>query len=707
MKVLALLGAAIVIGAAAYKWWPRAKVTLDADLVAVVPFRVQGAAPSLKYLREGMIDLVAARLTGAGNARAVDPNSVMQAWRRAENGDAADLPEGDALAVARKLGAGQLLLGGVVGTQQHVTLSASLITSGSQTRADASVEGSADSLAQLVDRLVAQLVTEKTGVSSGLDDFANTPLPALQSLLEGRAVQRRGDYAAAVERYRRALEIDSTFALAGANMASAAAWTAIPDAGRYGLQRAWASRNRLNVRDRALVGAIVGPRYPEISSLQEHVAEWERAVDVAPDQPDRWFELGDLYFHEAPYLQIDSTKRRAAEAFRRAIAIDSGVASIGHLLEIAVREGDSASVAKLGALYLKRDTKGELLDFYRWRIAAGTHDADGLAKLRARMRSVRTESLWRIMNHAVLDGDHLDDADAAAAAIRANGGRSSEWQRSKTYLHAFDLNRGRLTQAMADTARADELEYGAHAALYERVLDAMYAGADSVSARAAARELSQLADRARPDADDPDGVARRDRCVATMWDVHEGSLGGVPKALERIRRGTRSESPETAMSMTLCAALLDAQYTAATRAPSARAALDHLDSLMRVGPGGQRNGPPVAFSLSPAYVRSLVGISPVGFEDFANLEVAKLREREGNLAAALSAVRRRGYAYHLSDYLAPTLREEGRLAALTGDRTGALRAYGHYLALRSDPEASLKAQADEVRRQVAKLSAGS
>ena len=59
---------------------------------------------------------------------------------------------------------------------------------------------------------------------------------------------------------------------------------------------------------------------------------------------------------------------------------------------------------------------------------------------------------------------------------------------------------------------------------------------------------------------------------------------------------------------------------------------------MRTGPGGQRSGPPVAFTLSPAYVRSTVGISPVGFEDFANLEVARLRERQGDLRAALAAV---------------------------------------------------------------------
>jgi hypothetical protein len=82
-----------------------------------------------------------------------------------------------------------------------------------------------------------------------------------------------------------------------------------------------------------------------------------------------------------------------------------------------------------------------------------------------------------------------------------------------------------------------------------------------------------------------------------------------------------------------------------------------------------------------------------------------MRERLGDVPAALVAVRRRSYSYHLSDYLAMNLREEGRLAALTGDRAGAARAYRHYLALRSDAEPSLRLKVDSVRAELAGLDA--
>jgi serine/threonine-protein kinase len=703
-RMIALSAAGVALAVAGYLWWPRPHAALDPNLVAVVPFRVKGAVPALGYLREGMLDLVAARLTGEGGARATDPGSVMAAWRRAAGSQSDDLPERDALGLASRLGAGQLLLGGVVGTTDHLTLNASLLpVAGGRPRAEAKVEGVADSLPQLVDRLIAQLITEEAGAPRGLAGLVNRPLPALRLYLEAQAAYRRANYPDAVARLSQALDLDSTFALAGLRLASAAGWTAAPGAGRRGLERAWRSRDRLSPPDLALLLAEVGPDYPAVSPLTKHLAWWERAVDLAPDQPERWYELGDDYFHEGPYLQIESTRRRAGEAFRRSVALDSASAPVGHLLEIALLEDDSATVRRIAPLYLARDSSGELLGFYRWRIGEGLHDEPALIALRAQYRQMRLPSLWRIMNYAVLDGRRMEDAESAAVAIRATAGRSSDWQRSKTYLHAFEINRGHPAKALGDTARSGEDEYAPHTALYERVLDAMYGDGDSANGNQAARELARLLVRPASAGSDARAVAQTDLCVVTLWRLSRGELGGTAQAITRLRSHAPGDSPASLTTATVCAVLLEAKLAAASGAAGGADALDRLDTLMRSGPGGQRNGPPIAFTLSPAYVRSMVGISPVGFEDFANLEVAHLRERQGDLSAALAAVRRRPYAYHLTDYLAAHLREEGRLAAMTGDRAGAVRAYRHYLALRSDPEPALRPAVDTIRAELAKL----
>jgi hypothetical protein len=288
-------------------------------------------------------------------------------------------------------------------------------------------------------------------------------------------------------------------------------------------------------------------------------------------------------------------------------------------------------------------------------------------------------------------------------AIRATAGRGSDWQRSKTYLHAFEINRGRPVAALADTARQDEAEYGPHTALYQRVLDALYGDGDSASGERAAQELARTALGPLPGAGDARAAAQIDLCVLTLWRLNRGELGDAAQAIRRLRSSVRGDAPAALTSNAICATLLEAKLTAESGAPGAGAALERFDSLMRIGPGGQRNGPPVSFTLSPAYVRSTVGISPVGFEDFANLEIARLRERRGEVAQALAAIRRRPYTYHLTDYLASHLYEEGRLAALAGDSAGAISAYRHYLALRSNPDPALRPKVDAVRVQLAKL----
>jgi tetratricopeptide (TPR) repeat protein len=700
------IGAVVVaalVALATYLLWPRPKLPVNANLVAIVPFRVNGASPELNYLREGMIDLVAARLTGEAGARALDPRSVMAAWRRAGGTEQADLPESAALEVARRLGAGQLLLGGVVGTAGHLTLNATLVAP-DRARAEAKAEGSADSLPRLVDRLIAQLITEGAGESHGLDGLVDAPLPALRLYLEGQAAARRAEYTVAVDRYSRALDLDSTFALAGLALAGAASWTAIPGGARRGLEHAWAGRDRLSPRDRALVLAEVGPNYPATSTLMQHLQAWEQAANLAPDQPERWYELGDVYFHHGPYLGIAASRRSAADLFRRSVALDSNTSALGHLVEVAVLEGDTSEVRRLGALYLARDTSGELLGFYRWRVAEGLNDTRALDALRGEYGGMRLESLWRIMNHAALDGRRMEDADSAAAAIQASAGRSAEWQRSKTYLHAFLVDRGRPMAALADTAADDDSEYGPHAALYERVLDGLYGNGDSANAGAAARTLAHLVER-RPAGPADRAVAATDLCVATLWRLARGETAGAAQAVSRLRARAPDDTPQAITTNTVCATLLEAKlaWMTGTPTPAAIAALDRLDALIRSGPGGQRSGPDIAFTMSPAYARTLVGISPCGFEDFANLEIARMRERQGDLRAALAAVRRRSYAYHLIDYLAPHLREEGRLAALTGDTAGAVAAYRHYLALRSNPEPSVRPEFEAVRAELAKL----
>jgi hypothetical protein len=85
---------------------------------------------------------------------------------------------------------------------------------------------------------------------------------------------------------------------------------------------------------------------------------------------------------------------------------------------------------------------------------------------------------------------------------------------------------------------------------------------------------------------------------------------------------------------------------------------------------------------------------------------ALIFESLGDNERAFAAVRRRAVWWNTDQvYLATQLREEGRLAALAGHRERAIDAYRHYLALRTDPDPSLRAEADRIRQELVRLQA--
>jgi hypothetical protein len=130
----------------------------------------------------------------------------------------------------------------------------------------------------------------------------------------------------------------------------------------------------------------------------------------------------------------------------------------------------------------------------------------------------------------------------------------------------------------------------------------------------------------------------------------------------------------------LAARLLDTQLAAKDRRPDARARLEELDSLLRTGP-----------------------TSGHFFERVGNIEAARLWLELGEPARALASIRRRRQGLQTYSELPRYLRDEGRYAALAGDRRGAIRAYRQYLALRNEAEPSLQPQVETVRRALAAL----
>ena len=667
VAALAALVTVITLAVVAFVWEPRRSVNepADAGLVAVFPFRVVGADPAVGYLREGMVDLLAVKLNGEGGPRALDPRALLGAWHRALPSTAGDLSPDAAVVVARRLGAGRLVDGAVVGTPSHLMLTAAVVDVPSgTTRARASVAGTADSLPALIDRLTAAILAGE----SGRTELATlTSLPALRAYLDGQSAIRAGRFTDAFQSFNHALELDSTFALAGIGLGRARFWDGGDDSGR-GFRVAWAARDRLSPRDLAIIAPWMVPG-------EKHLATAERAVVTIPESPEAWYELGDDYYHGGALEGMDAPLRQAAAAFRRALELDSSFAEPRmHLFEIAAAEGDTAEVRRFGNMVMAADSTNDFADYVRWQMAVALHDTVGLVGLRARFDRMNEISLVHLTMRSQAIGIAQDDARRAVAALlkRADTKAAHEHALHAQYLLA--MNGGRPREGLA---AATERQQSYDNVPLNRITDALYWDGDSAAAEGEVRLRARRTRVLAPGAEDR-RAQYDDICFVQQWRLAHGDLGMVPAAIARLRAPVvpglpAADAAVVTASAANCATLLEAWLATAARQPDAAVLVARLDSLSRRTWGWT-----------------------------FNLAVARLLEAQGYLPDALAAVRRRPYGFEPL-YLSTYLRDEGHLAALVGDTVGAIKAYRGYLALRFDPEPPLRAQRDSVSTELSRL----
>jgi len=675
--------------------------TLDPNRVLVVPFRVTGADSTLRYLRDGMVDLLAARLTGEDGSSAVDPRTALGAWRRASAAGGGDVPQDALVRIARDLGAGQLLLGEIVATRPgHAVLSARVLASADgRIGANASVTGRSeptDSLLALIDRLVSTLLVLHAGeAQQRLASLTSTSPQALRAFLRGRAESRLGHDAAARNYFARALDHDSTFALAALELALARGWlfrwtvlTSESGARTVGVQfgggpatrgsdedqwnrameLAWRGRAKLNRADRAMLVALRGNRYPGPSSAREMLAHWEQAVRDAPDRPDGHYALGSVLLSQGLAMGLADSRARAGASFRHALELDSAFLSpITGLLEIAALERDTVTLRRLRALYLAQDSMGEEADYIRWLGAAVLGDETALGTVRSRFASLDLGILVRIARTSQMHGIALEDAERAFSVVL---GRTHERQQRQIvlwYAGLLALNRGQPERALQLMRLKREVDPGPDLQRGYAIRYALWWDGDSLAGAGAAQatQLSLSPSARATTAEDRGTVAFR-RFSLALWRLSHGDTTGASEAIRHNREERRHPQAD----------LLDALLAGIVRRPDAAAVLARLDSTALLG------------CCSLPHVINLVS--------------ARLHERAGDLPGALAAIRRGRWLFP-PQYLSTYLREEGRLATITADTAGAIAAYRHYLTLRSTPEPSLQPAADSVRAELAQL----
>ena len=320
------------------------RVAPAAEMLAVLPFHTSG--PGVEFLGEGMVDLLATNLRGVGGIKTVDPRAVLQRWKGARGGGSDDLTR--ALAVGRDLEAGSVVLGNAVSTGGKVRVVADLYSIDGQRLGRAQVDGPADSVLSVVDRLSLALLRDVWRSRGPLPNLrlaslTTDSIDALRSYLQGERYYRRLQWDSALTAYTRAVGTDSTFALAHLRRAQVFGWTGGYDdkeaheAVAAGLRFA----GRLPPRDRRLLAGyrLFDQGKPAaIDSLRAFVAEY-------PWDVEGWYLLGESMFHTNAFRPAGPESISAV--FDSVLRRDSTLSpALIHPMDLALLYRDSVRFAR-------------------------------------------------------------------------------------------------------------------------------------------------------------------------------------------------------------------------------------------------------------------------------------------------------------------------------------------------------------------------
>ncbi|MEO7084092.1 MAG: BTAD domain-containing putative transcriptional regulator, partial [Gemmatimonadaceae bacterium] len=633
--------------------------------IMVAPFHVASSDPSTAYLGEGLLELLTTRIANGDTKRAADPTRVLDAWKAEGNvGDSA-MSITAASRVARRVGAGQVVIGAVERSGAGVDVHATLVdVSTMKIAAQADVKGSPDSLIALADRIINSLILKEAGerLASVPPPEAVSPL-ALRAYLAGRAAYRRSDYYGALRAYSRSLTEQPGFAAAALGLAIAADRANVAEQHDRGLAIAWARQNELSPADRAYLLAFAGPRYPEPSSAAEALDAWEHVVAVAPDRAEGWHQLGESFYYDGEALGMHDGPARAGAAFRKALQIDpSFTASRRMLTLLLARQKDTASLRRLMAERPGLDTSDVSTVFVQWRAAQALGDGRTLDRVRRGFDDAPNSALRSIAMTSQFDGVSVTDGDHALDILRHRTLSDAEETDVILARHSRALNAGEYGLALAISNDLAAKQPALHPHLRLRVLDALYSKGDPTAALAAAVELERQINAPLAPTMADSAVRLADVCVVGQWRLSLHDTAGARETVAKLRSGGGPRFPvPVGANPNTCAELIDVAVAVAERGAKASDRLAHLDSLMLSGP-----------AVNDAM-------------RYANLVVARQYLAIGEPKKALAALQRRSFMRGWPRYRATGLELTAQLALQTGDTALAHSAQQRVLATRRPP----------------------
>ena len=437
---------------------------LDSNAVAILPFRVISQSADVAWMREGGMDLLGVTLDGLAGWHVINARTLMQHATGFNEQSTPSVASG----IARSVGAGQFILGRVVGSGPDIVITAELYqTAGGRRLAAATARGGRSNLVPLIDSLATTLAVQRVSAADVhrlhlSQDYRTASPVALKHYLIAEQLIRRGQWQSAADSLRKAIERDSTFGAAWYQLLRTGWWWGA-ETGFGGnnalIKGARRDTTRLPRRMRFVLRAM------EATDRGQRLVSLRRADELLtayPDDPDAVLTAADNYFHYG--LAAGEPLGPMVTAFERAVALDPTVLEArAHLIELLCLLPDTTRAWRV--LKDQLDLTPEWADIRLLGVVMrAVFRSEDPALLVSQVSDNDMSAHGGLLPHLSLSCGHLDPARAVAiadsfTAVVASSDRTRTLHVTATARrHDFYLARGRYREAWDVLQKAAAVE---------------------------------------------------------------------------------------------------------------------------------------------------------------------------------------------------------------------------------------------------------
>ena len=471
---------------------------LDARSWIVVPFDNLSRAQDVEWLRGAAVNLLYLDMSRWRDIRVIDDERVADLVREvpeaAQGAQALSLNAG--LAIAKRAGAANLVMGDVLKLGERTTVTAKVfdVKTGTRVRSLREEATVADSVMPMFGKLARKILDVAPPQNANVGALGTQSIGAYQAYVEGLAALNRYDLAAAHKLFDEALKRDSAFALAHFKQSIVMGWenSGSPDRKTHA-EAANRLAGGLPARERALI----------TGQLQQTNGDWTKAcetyeglVRANANDVEALYGLADCLYHD-PTLEAvggDTTRLRFRADWQRSIRTFDRVLQLDPTYHLAyqhiidgltnerhanvchaprpgepcssygaflIRDGDSLLVTPVS---LSRDTVKFRLQAERYVQTSSRRRNLELARTFAEawVQSAPNEPQARrgLARVLFLQGN-LDQANAELARVTAPGTMQEQYRQWLEKLEiAYKLGRSAEAVRVYDSARADRVPIG-------------------------------------------------------------------------------------------------------------------------------------------------------------------------------------------------------------------------------------------------------